>query len=95
MNIHFNSLHKLYIFFGRVGIVHAQVADTPKLLSGTKIDNQRLAVSDMQISIGFWRKAGMDSCTLILAAGSNILFNKAVDEILALDNFSHRKTSSL
>ena len=62
---------------------------------GAKVDDQRLAVADVQVTVGLRRKTGMDSFSRITAAFCDILFNKRVDEILAFHDFSHSKSSSL
>ena len=89
VDILLNGLNKFHILLGGVGIVHTQVAHTAELLGGAEVDNQGLAVADVQVAVGLRRETGVDGLARITAALRNILFNKRVDEILTLGNFSH------
>ena len=90
-----DGLDILGVFLGGVGIVKAQVAQTAVLFGGAEVDGQGLAVADVQITVGFRRKTGMDSLAGVSAAVCDVLFNKGVDEIFAFGDFSHRKFLSL
>jgi hypothetical protein len=46
-------------------------------------------VTDVQIAVGLGRKTGVNGLTGILAALSDILVNKGVNEIFAFSDFSH------
>ena len=85
-----DGLHELHVLFGGVGIVHPEVAHSAVFLSGAKIDDQGLAVTDMQISVGFRGEPGMHRLTGVAAAFGDVLVNKCVNEIFAFGNFSHR-----
>ena len=84
-----DSLHELHILFGGVGVVHAEVAQAIVLLGGAEVDDQRLAVADMQIAVGFRRKPGMDGLTRKLPAGGDVLVDECVDKVFAFSHFSH------
>ena len=90
VNILLDGLNELHILLGRIGVIHPQVAHAAVLFGGAEINDQGLAVTDVQIAIWLRRKPGMDRLPGILPAGGNVLINKRVDEILALCNFSHR-----
>ena len=90
VNILLDGFDKLHILFGRIGVIHPQIAHSAVFLGSSEIDDQSLAVTDVQIAIWLRRKPGMDRLPGILPAGGNVLINKRVDEILALCNFSHR-----
>ena len=78
-----DGLHKLGVLFGGVRVVHPQVADAAELLRRAKVDDQRLAVPDVQIAVGLRRKTGMDLHPGAPSAGGNVLRNKLMDKILA------------
>ena len=80
-----DRFHVFGIFLGGVGVVHAQVAQTAELLRHAEIDAQRLAVPDMQVSVRFRRKTGMNCHAFILAALRNVFRDKRVDEIAAAE----------
>ena len=84
-----NILHDRFdvfgIFLGRVSIIHPQIAQTAELFSHPEINAQCLAVTDMQISVGFRRETGMDRHAFILSAFCDILRNKRIDEIAAAE----------
>ena len=90
VNILLDGFDELHILLGRIGVIHPEVAQAAVFLGGAEIDDQRLAVTDVQITVGLRRKPGMDGLTGKLSAGGNILIDKGVDEILALCNLSHR-----
>ena len=52
-----NGLDVLGVLFGRVGIVKTQVALAAVLFRYAEIDAQRLGVADVQVAVGFGRKA--------------------------------------
>ena len=90
VNVFLDRVNELHILLGGVGIVHTQVTHTAELLGSAEVDDQCLAVADVQIAIGLGGKTGMHSSAFIAAAFCNILFNKRVDEILAFGDFSHK-----
>ena len=83
MNVLLNGLHKLSVFLSGIGVVHPQVTNAAKLLRRTKVDDQRLAVPNVQIAVGLRREAGMNLHPSAPSAGSNVLRNKLMDKILA------------
>ena len=89
VNIVLNGFHELHIFFGGVGIVHTQIAHAAVLLGGTEIDDQSLAVTDVQIAVGLRREPGVHGLTGELSAFGNILIDKGMNEIFAFGDFSH------
>ena len=88
-----DGFHELHILFGGVGVVHAEVAQAIVLLGGAEVDDQRLAVADMQIAVGFRRKPGMDGLTRKLPAGGDVLVDECVDKVFAFSHFSHDNPS--
>ena len=80
-----DSLHELHVLLGGVGVVHPQIAQPTILLRRTKVDDQGLAVADMEVAVGLRRKTGMDFHPGVLSAGSDVLINKIVDKILCHD----------
>ena len=70
VDILFDGVDELRVLLGRVGVVHTQVAQPAELFRGTEIDAQRLAVADMQITVGFGRETGVDLHPLETAAGA-------------------------
>ena len=93
MDVLLDGLHELHILFGGVGVVHAEIAQSVVLLGGAEVDDQRLAVADMQIAVGFRRKPGVDSLPRKLPAGGDVLVNECVDKVFAFSHFSHDNPS--
>ena len=89
VDILLDGLHELHILLGGIGVVHAEIADAAVFFCSTEVDDQGLAVSDVQIAVGFRGKTGMDSLTGAAAALGNVLVNKSLDEIFAFGDFSH------
>ena len=90
MDVLLDGVDECHVLLGGVGVVHTQSAQAAELLGSTEIDDQRLAVADVQIPVGLRRETGVHSLTGIAAALCDILFNKSVDEIFAFSNLSHR-----
>ena len=84
VNVLLDGIHKLSILLGGVGIVHAQVADTAELFRRTKVDNQGLAVADVQIAVGLRGKTGVDLHPRTPATLRDILLDELVNKVLAL-----------
>ena len=59
LNILLNRLDIFHIFFLRVGVVKAQVANAAVFFRGAEIDANRFCVADMQIAVGFRRETGL------------------------------------
>ncbi len=79
-----DGVHKLGVLLGGVGVVHAQVADAAELLGGAEVDNQGLAVADMQIAVGLRGETGVDPHPGAAPPFGDVLRNKLVDKVLAL-----------
>ena len=84
MDILLDGLHKLFVLFGGIGIIHPQITKAAIFFRSTKVDGQRFAVANMQIAVWLWRKAGMNRHAGELAARGDIFLNKGMDEISAL-----------
>ena len=54
-----DAVHILGFFLGGVGIVKAQVGHAAVALSGQKVRHQRLAVTNVQVAVGFRGKTGV------------------------------------
>ena len=89
MDVLLDGLYELYVFFGGVRVVHPQIAQPCKLLGCAEVDDQGLAVADVQIAVGLRREPGVDGLPGELAAGGDILFDKGMDEIFAFGDLSH------
>ena len=87
-----DGLHILHILLGGVGVVHAEVAQAVIFFGGAEVDDQGLAVTDVQVAVGLRREPGVYGHTLVLTAGGNVLVDKGVDKIAVfrgLDFFCH------
>ena len=87
MNIFLNGVNELYVFFRGVGVVHAKIAQTAKLFGSAEVNAKCLAVTNMQIAVGFRRETGVNLHAFILTALSDILSNECMDEILRFHRF--------
>ena len=52
VDIFLDGFNEFYIFLGGIGIVHTQVAKAVVLFCGAEINDQSLAVTDVQIAVG-------------------------------------------
>ena len=91
MNVVLDGLDVLHVLLGGVGVVHAQVAQTAELLGSAEVDDQRLAVTDVQIAVGLRRKTGVNGFAGKPTALGDIFFNKGMNEVFAFGDFSHIK----
>ena len=78
MDILLDGFHKRHIFLGGVGVIHTKIAQAAVLFRGAEVDHQRLAVTDVQIAVGFGRKAGVDGFGL---SCRDILLNEFMNEV--------------
>ena len=78
-----DCLDILRVLFCRVGVVHAEVADSPEVLRRAEVNGQSLAVSDMEIPVRLRRKARMDLHALKLAALAQVFNDKIFDKVSA------------
>ena len=88
-----DGLNELHVLFGGVGVVHAEVAQAVILLRGAEVDDQCLAVADMQIAVGLRRKPGVDGLPSKLPAGGDVLVDERMDKVFAFSHFSHDNPS--
>ena len=89
MDVLLDGFHKLHVFLGGVGVIHTQVAQAAKLLGSAEVNDQGLAVADVQVAVGLRREPGVNGFAGEPAPFGNIFFNKGVNEILAFRNLSH------
>ena len=88
VNVLLDRVDVFGVLLRRVRVVHAQVAQAAEFLRGAKVDRQRLAVADVQISVRLRREPGVNGLALKPAAGGQILFNEGVNEISVLQRLS-------
>ena len=75
-----DRLHIFRIFCRRVRIIHAEVADTARLLVGdAEVEANRLGMADMEIAVRFRRKPGDDAP--IMFPGSTVGRHNFADEV--------------
>ena len=82
-----DRLDVLRVLLGRVGVIHAQIAQAVEFFRGAEVDAQGLAVADVEIAVRLRREAGMDGHALILPALSDVFFNEGLDKIIDLGSF--------
>ena len=70
-----NGVDELDILFGGVGVVKAQVAKSVVLERCAEINDERFAVSDVQVAVGLGRKAGVNVVV-------NAFFQIPVDKVM-------------
>ncbi len=68
-----------HVFFGGVGVVHAQVASTAELAGDAEVETDGLGVADVEITVGLGREAGDDR---LYAACCQVLLDDLADEVL-------------
>ena len=78
-----NGVHKLGVLLGGVGVIHPQVADAAEGLRRAEVDDQGLAVADVEVAVGLGGKTGMDLHPGKLPAGGDVLRDKVSNKILA------------
>ena len=69
MDVLLDGIDVLRVLLGRVGVVHAKVADAAKLLGRAEVDDKRLAVADVEIAVGLRGEPGVDRFPLAASAG--------------------------
>ena len=55
-----NGIDVFDLFLSRVGIIHPNVTNTAKFVSDSKVEADRLGMSDVEIAIRLGRKAGVN-----------------------------------
>ena len=73
-----DGAHVFGVFARRVGVVQAQVADAAKLGGHAEIQADRLGMADMQVTVGFRRKAGLDGG---MFARGKVIAHDLADEV--------------
>ena len=69
MDVLLDGVDVLRVLLGRVGVVHAKVADAAEFFRGAEVDGQGLAVADMEIAVGLRGEPGVDRFPLAASAG--------------------------
>ena len=54
-----------------------------------QVDDQGLAVTDVQIAVGLRRETGVDGLSGIAAALGDVLLDEGMDKVFAFHDFSH------
>src|SRR5208283_3096969 len=54
-----DGVHVLDVFLGRVGVVHAQVADAVEFVGDAEVEADAFGVADVQVTVRLRRKAGV------------------------------------
>ena len=80
-DIFLDGVDILDVLLGRVGIVHAKIADAVILQRCAEVDADRFGVADMQVAVGLGRKARMHLHPIVIAALGDILFYHGVDKV--------------
>ena len=80
-DVFLNGVDVLLLFFGGVGVVEAQVAGAAVFLGHTEIEADGLGVADVQISVGFGRKARGRGRTF---AGTHVGLDDGADKVFVL-----------
>ena len=86
LNIRFNRLYKFRLFLCRIGIVKTHIELAAVLFCKTIIQKNTLGVPDMQISVRFGRKTGVNR---IINALRQIFIDDLLDKITTFFNFTH------
>jgi len=81
VDIFLYGIHIFGVLFRGVGVIHPQIAHTTELLGSAKVNGQRLAVANVQVTVGLRREPGVNRHPLKLAARGNIFLNKGMDEV--------------
>ena len=84
-DVFFDGVHIFQVFFYRVGIVEAQVANAPIFLGNAEIQADSFGMPDMQVSVGFGWKTGLH--TPLVFTFRQIFFHHCFDEIQAFFAF--------
>ena len=68
----------LHVFFGGVGVVHAQVAPAAELPGDAEVQADGLGVADVEVAVGLGREAGDDALD---PAGGQVLLDDLAQEV--------------
>ena len=75
------GLDVLHVLLRRIRVVHAQVAQAAVFLRSAEVDDQRLAVADVQIAVRLGRETGVHLHALAAPAGSQILIYECLYKV--------------
>ena len=73
-----DGVHIFDVFLGRVGVVHAQIADAAELAGDAEVQADALGVADVQVAVRLRRKAGVDLRIFLLG---DVFGDDVADEI--------------
>ena len=73
-----DGVHVLDVFLGRVGVVHAQIADAAELAGDAEVQADAFGVADVQVAVRLGRKAGVDVRIFFLG---DVFLDDVADEI--------------
>ena len=73
-----DGIHVLDVFLGRVGVVHAEIADAAEFAGDAEVQADALGVADVEIAVRFRRKTGVNLRIFLLG---DVFFNDVADEI--------------
>ena len=80
-DVFLDGVHVLHVLFGRVGVVHPQVAQAAEPLRRAEVDVDRFQVADVQVAVRLRRKTRVDALTGKPPAGRDVFFDEFVDKI--------------
>ena len=78
MNVFLDGVNKFRVFLRGVSVVHSEVAESVIFLRSAEVDYQRLAVSDVEISVRF---GGKTSVYCFCLAGRDIFIYKVINKV--------------
>lgn len=82
LDVLLNGVYIFGILLGGVGVIKAQVAYASMLFGHTKIKADSLGMSDMEITVGFGREAGLYTTTVLTLC--KVFLNHLLNEIQTL-----------
>src|SRR5690606_7227180 len=89
LHIIFDGVDKFLVFFFRVGVVKAQMADTAKLLGHTEVKTDGFGMANVQIAVRLRRETGNHAG---YTAGGQIVLNDFGNKIMSGgDSVSHSR----
>ena len=79
LDISLDSFHIFVVFLLRVGVVHAEIADSTELLRNSEVHGDGFGVSDVEIAVGLGRETRLEAAAV--ATGSEVVFYDLLDKI--------------
>jgi len=73
-NILLNMINELVILLAWICVVKSQIATTTIFFSNCEVEANSLSMSNMKVTIGFWRKSCSDLSTSFFLVGFKMLF---------------------